>query len=250
MKKNNNDVKKTYVGCDIGKRKIDLVRLEDGKKPVRFSCSTDNKALPQLFSWLNRTDILSMEAGCFSFSLARQIKEKTGCEVYVMDPRKLSIIHQSLKKTDKEDAMKLALMAQRFDKNELPLVHIPNEDQEDYRNLLCEHEHWVKNRTRTINRLHAIFTRAGITDLRRSALKSHKQRPVLLKKLPSNLIQPAERLHQFIELASQNIESIELQMKDVLKDHKDYTELAFSIPGVGSYNHIRVSGLYWRWNSI
>ena len=73
-----------------------------------------------------------MEAGCFSFSLARQIKEKTGCEVYVMDPRKLSIIHQSLKKTDKEDAMKLALMAQRFDKNELPLVHIPNEDQEDY----------------------------------------------------------------------------------------------------------------------
>ncbi len=54
-----------------------------------------------------------MESGSFSFSLARQLKEK-----------------------------------------------------------LDEHEYWVKNRTRMINRLHGMFTRAGVTDMRKTALKS------------------------------------------------------------------------------
>ncbi len=186
-----------------------------------------------LIDWIKKTDTVVMESGSFSFSLARQLKEKLGCEIYILDPRKLSIIHQSLKKTDKEDAFKLALMGQRFEKEELPLVHLPDENQEGYRNLLNEHEYWVKNRTRMINRLHGIFTRAGITDMRKTALKSNKQRPIMLDRLPDHFRASAQRIHESIELANRNVNQIETEIADILKENRKYTELAFSIPGVG-----------------
>jgi transposase len=53
----------------------------------------------------------------------------------MLNPGNFAVIWQSTRKTDKEDAYKLALLIQRFREDELPIVAVPSERQEAMRDL-------------------------------------------------------------------------------------------------------------------
>ena len=52
-----------------------------------------------------------------------------------MNPGDLATIYNSLKKTDKEDALKLARLIKSIPREELPEVTIPSEKEEDSRDI-------------------------------------------------------------------------------------------------------------------
>jgi transposase len=70
------------------------------------------------------------------------------------------MIWQSTKKTDKEDALKIAKFIQRYPEEELPLVSLPTEQEEELRQLISMKQFLVKMRTALINRLHALYVLA------------------------------------------------------------------------------------------
>ncbi|EKP14949.1 hypothetical protein KHM19_32450 [Leptospira borgpetersenii] len=78
-----------------------------------------------MVNWLNPNDVIGLEAGSQSFRIAKTIlKAHKEVQVIVLNPGDLATIYQSLKKTDKEDSLKIARLIQRYPIQELPTVPI------------------------------------------------------------------------------------------------------------------------------
>ncbi len=73
----------------------------------------------EFISSLRKDDVVALETGNRSFVLAKLIQKQVGCRVYVLNAGKLHIIFKSLKKTDKEDALRIAKFIQRIPEEEL-----------------------------------------------------------------------------------------------------------------------------------
>ncbi|EJP05294.1 transposase [Leptospira interrogans serovar Bulgarica str. Mallika] len=123
-----------YVGVDCGKKSIEVVRINSENSLERRQFSTTESGINNLLQWLTLNDIVGLEAGSQSFRIAKSILNK-GVQVIVLNPGNLATIYQSLKKTDKEDSLKIARLIQRHPIEELPTVPIPNDEEEDNQTL-------------------------------------------------------------------------------------------------------------------
>jgi len=221
-----------YIGIDVSKESLECIALEDEKKPERFKCGTTKTELQRLALWLQSSDTVSIEAGHLAIRLARFMHEKVGCKILVLDPGQLEIIYNTHKKTDREDSLKLARLIQRIPEAELPTIYICSEKEDLYRKLLYEHEYWTKSRTKMINRLHYIFLQAGVTNLKKSNLKTLKGRSMNLKLLSYFDNTLASRVLDSLKSIEVNRTAVIDQMRQILRENKEYY-LAMSIPGVG-----------------
>jgi hypothetical protein len=114
-----------FVGVDLAKKSMEVCVLQEGKLAERASYRTDAVGRRRLASSLRKSDTVAMEACSLAFVLARQLKREVGCRVHVLNPGKLAVIWQSTRKTDREDANKLALLIQRYPEDELPSWSFP-----------------------------------------------------------------------------------------------------------------------------
>ncbi|EMY52010.1 transposase domain protein [Leptospira interrogans serovar Copenhageni str. M20] len=137
---------------------------------------------------------MNRSIGSQSFRIAKSILNK-GVQVIVHSayPGNLATIYQSLKKTDKEDSLKIARLIQRHPIEELPTVPIPNDEEEDNRRLCSEHENWTKQLTQGKNRLHSLFTQAGLTQITKKHLRTKVSRDALCCSLTSKSIPKRKR---------------------------------------------------------
>ncbi|EMN08144.1 transposase domain protein [Leptospira interrogans serovar Muenchen str. Brem 129] len=127
---------------------------------------------------------MNRSIGSQSFRIAKSILNK-GVQVIVLNPGNLATIYQSLKKTDKEDSLKIARLIQRHPIEELPTVPIPNDEEEDNRRLCTEQENWTRQLTQSKNRLHSLFTQAGLTHITKKHLRTKANREISVALLPS-----------------------------------------------------------------
>ena len=100
--------KTRFVGIDLGKRTYEMAIVGKGGKVTRSNGKTSAEGRKKLYEKLKPTDKVSLEAGTLAFIMAKEIEVCVRCKVYVLNPYRLSIIYRSMKKTDKEDALKLA----------------------------------------------------------------------------------------------------------------------------------------------
>jgi hypothetical protein len=78
---------------------------------------------------LEKGDKAALEAGNLAFIMAREIQERAGSEVRVLNSVKLPFIWDAPTKTDKEDAMKLAHLVEERRDEKLPVVPPPSEKE-------------------------------------------------------------------------------------------------------------------------
>lgn len=128
-------------------------------------------------------DAIFMEGGTSSFNLARYLLENTEVEVYVLNPMKLHIIYESMCKTDKQDAAKIAKYARDANPENWILIPIPTKEESADRALIKLHIAYSQLQTQLINKLHAIFTGMGYPDLKKSDLKNPIKRQSWVDKL-------------------------------------------------------------------
>jgi transposase len=129
-----------------------------------------------------------MEACAYASALARYLKRHAGCTVYVLNPGKLAMTGKPARKTDREDARKTARFIQRYTEEEEFRSHVP------LKGFLA------RKRTQTVNRLHALYTQAGITDLKKSSLAKAESREKQAARLPEPLRDTARILERQIQL--------------------------------------------------
>ena len=117
------------VGIDLAKRTMTVRRLRTDGKVQRFFNKMTPAGRQRLMSWLEADDLVVLEAGNQAFELAKEIMANTKAKVLVLNPGAIALIYKSLKKTDPEDALKLARLAQAYSPEELPTVTIPTDEE-------------------------------------------------------------------------------------------------------------------------
>ena len=224
-----------HVGIDLAKRTME-VRIIDSTNTVvkKWNGKTDPAGRNRLYRQLKAGDFVALEACSLAFFMAREIIDQTEAEPIVLNPGKLSIIYRSLKKTDSEDAMKLARLIQRIPQEELPVVPLPTEEEQKMRALVHEKGFISNQRTRFINRLHSIFVRHGITTVKKSHLKTGKMREKTLELLADDalLLEEARRCVATIDLFEEQSAELGRKQTEALKNN-ELTPHVMSVPGVG-----------------
>ncbi len=222
-----------YVGIDVGKRKLEVVRIRRDGTLQRYQTGTDHKSLNGLLRWLVADDTVVLEAGNLSFMIAKRIRDEKRVPVVVLNPGDVATIYQSLKKTDREDALKLARLAQRHPLEELPTVRIPSDEEESWRRLCSEQGYWVREATKGKNRLHSLFVSAGLTHIMKKDLSSKKNRARVIGMLPLAHTAEAARIARHMDMVEENLRAIIGEILVVLKEHGGYVNLVMSMPGIG-----------------
>lgn len=223
---------KRFVGIDIGKRTME-VRIKDENRVIAWNGKTDAVGRDRLIDILLPTDRIAIEAGNLAFIIAKEIIAKKGSDVLVLNPGELQIIYKSLKKTDKEDALKLARMVEKYEDEELPIVNIPTETEEKNRALVSQIVFYKKMRTQLINRLHSIFVKAGIVTIKKSDLRTLKNRgKSRLKLTEERFLKEADLIETLLTDVENNLDELDSEkVKALQKD--DNVKYLLSIPGVG-----------------
>lgn len=153
--------------------------------------------------------------------------------MWLLDSLRLKLISESTKKTDREDALKIAKIISAFSEADLPLVYVPTDLESDDRALISEHEARVKDHTKQINQLHALFTFSGITDVGRNDVATASGRDEQIQRLPKNRMESAERICILLTIYEAQITEIEGKMKTRLKEEETFTRTTLAIPGIG-----------------
>jgi transposase len=223
---------KRFVGIDLGKRTYTLAVINEGGKVTPSNGKTTPEGRQALYRKLERTDRVAIEAGNLAFEMAKEMTAQVGCEVVVLNASKLALIYGSMKKTDKEDSLKLAKLVQRFENSELPVVAVPSDKEMERRKLLAAHRQAKCDRTRAVNRLHALFLHQGLTDVVKKDLAKKVQRDKAAARLTGFEAEESVYVIAKIDLAEKRIAELKAAM-DKEREGDGQIKLLETIPGVG-----------------
>jgi transposase len=221
-----------YVGIDLAKRTMEVCVIEDGKAIERHGLRTDEQGRRILTRLLRKTDTVGYETCRYGDMLARAIARNAGSRVVPLNPGKLQMIWKSRKKTDKEDALKIAKYLRDTPEEEWVRVPLISEEEEAYRSDITMKEFIKKERTMAINRLHSYYGQAGIIDVRRKDLADAESRAARSGELPETLRRYAKLLEEQLAMLEKQLEGMEETVNERTRKH-ELAPYVLSIPGVG-----------------
>lgn len=223
---------KRFIGIDLGKTKYTVKIIHANGKVTGWEGKTTTAGRYELYKQLKETDRIGIEVCSLAMKMVNEMKSKVGCDIAMMDAHQLAVIYNSTKKNDKEDALKLARLVQKNSNDELPVVNLPTQQETKRRNLLTENKELKQSRTQEINRLHAIYLRTGFTEVVKKNLATRINRETTSKLLKGFDLKQALRIMERINLIEDDIQIVEEEIKEEVKDDKNI-ELLESVPGVG-----------------
>lgn len=223
---------KRFVGIDLGKRTYEIKFINENGSVNGTNGVTSPEGRKALYKKLRSTDRVAIEVCSLAMVMAREIEKEVGCEVVLLNPSQIALIYRSLKKNDKEDALKLARLVQKYTNEELPKVELPSEHEENIRQILTELRQLKHDRTREINRLHAIFLECGITEMKKKDLATACNRNENIRILKGMSLSEAQRCVKRLELIDEQLEEVEESLDAEIEGDKNVEKL-MEIPGVG-----------------
>jgi len=175
------------VGIDLGKRTRETAIAGKNGKTAAGNGKTCAAGRQAPYRKLRPGDKAALEAGNMAFAMAKEIEAAVGCKAHVLNPSRLAVIYRSMKKTDKEDALKLAHILEDFWEERLPTAAVPSDEEMERRKPLSSYQREQGSRTRAINRLRALFVSQGITTMRRKDLARAAARGLSVGRLSGRL---------------------------------------------------------------
>jgi transposase len=231
-----------YVGIDLGKRTWEMAVItrtgklrRDGnpaEKVTRFHGRTAAEGRLGLYAKLEAGDKVALETGNLAFIMAKELGKTAGCTTRVPNPSKLAVTCASTKKTDREDAMKLAQPVCGLPDSRLPTVAVPSDRETERRKLVSGDRREQTNRTQAVNRLHGLFVHAGITTVVKKDLATDGNRRKAVEMLEGAERAEAEHLVECLALFEKRIGYLAKRMAELAKGDEVIERLQ-SVPGVG-----------------
>jgi len=224
--------KKRYVGIDLGKRTYQMAIVGKNGKVTMSNGRTTIEGRQKLYKKLTSVDKVAMEACSLAFTMAKEMEAAVGCEIRVLNPYHLPLIYGTMKKTDKEDALKLAHILEDYKDERLPVVPVPSDEEMKRRKLLAGYRREQRVRNQAINRLHGLFVAQGITDVVKSDLATDDARSESVKVLEGLEREEADHLLCCLKLYEKRIAALEAQMEEAAEGDEAIERLK-TVPGVG-----------------
>ena len=216
-----------YIGVDLHTTQITVCYLtaKDDISIRKYQLSEMEKFV----SDLRETDELAVEATCNSRWFGEQVRESVS-RLVLVNPRQFEVVKNSVKKTDKNDAINLA----RFLKADLlPEVRAKTQEAEKVQSLVNTRTKLVRLKTALLNKIHALYVSNG-WKLRKTSLASEKGLEKVLREAWSEI----ERIE--LEIIIEQIRSLKVGIKKLDKaiDEEALKLKGFenlqSIAGIGS----------------
>lgn len=231
--------KKLYCGIDLHAKKSFIYLLnEKGEKIKTKEIDTDEQSFISFFEpFVENNEVYSaIEVSSLTFQYCN-ILRAIGISVYVVNPLKNAYISKSMKKTDKEDAKRLAI---GLWKDILPEpVYIPSYEELQLRKLVSHRAFLVKEKTRLINRMRNRLREKEIKIPLRTFNKVNKIETVLqtISKTTQAILhfEMFQLFEQFKILEEQINKTEQLIVSQIEKDSefKKMYRLLLTIPGMG-----------------
>jgi len=157
----NADVTKLFIGIDIHKKSWSVSIRTELFDHKTFSTPPDPEGLyDYVIAHFPRHDVsITYEAGCCGFSAGRYFLG-LGWQVTIVNPADVPRMDkQNYQKTDKIDSRNLCKQLQ---KNNLRAIHIPTEEQEQFRSLLRQRTNITKELRRVKSHIKGMLLFHGI----------------------------------------------------------------------------------------
>lgn len=193
-----------YIGVDLHTTQITVCYLtNEGEVSIGKYQLIE---IEKFVSELRTTDEIAVEATCNTRWFAGQVQEKVR-RVVLVNPREFEVVKNSVKKTDKHDALNLA----RFLKADLlPEVRAKQEEAERVQSLVNTRTKLVRLKTSLMNKIHAVVVATG-KKLSKSSLASEKGLAKVLERQWSEI----ERIE--LEIIIEQIRSLKASIKKLEK---------------------------------
>ena len=159
-----------FIGVDLHTNSFTSCRLEADGQEHLDSWQLTPAALDRFCLSLDGDDELAVEATGNSAWFHKQVVSCVG-RVVVVNPRQFQVIRKSVKKTDKNDARALAFF---LSKDMLPETRLKSAASAQLAWLVHTRDVLVKQRTRLLNKIHALHVRHGIK-LKKEGLSSKRR---------------------------------------------------------------------------
>lgn len=147
-----------YIGVDLHTNSFTICRLDGvgGETLETYQlCQAD---LDRFCLGLSADDEIAVEATGNSAYFRDQVISCVG-RVVIVNPGQFQVIRKSVSKTDKNDARALALF---LSKDMLPQTRLKSKAHGELASITHTRDLLVKQRTRLLNKIHALFNRHGI----------------------------------------------------------------------------------------
>jgi transposase len=217
------------VGIDVGDRVSQFCRLDAaGEIAEQGRLHTTAASMEKHFAKLPAA-VIALEAGTQSGWIARLLRH-FGHQVIVANPRDLAAITSSKKKSDRNDAEKLARLA-RADLKLLSPTYVRSVESARDAIPLRARDGFVRARTQLVNVARSLAKIEGHR-LPKTITKSFGDRA--LNELPAALAASMELLLRMIDFLSMAIEEAAEDIELLLKTKYPEAMKLMQVPGVGS----------------
>jgi transposase len=169
-----------------------------------------------------------LEVGCHSPWISRPLKQE-GYEVIVANPRRVRLIAESDKKSDRFDAEQLARLGRMDPELLSPIVHRGERAQRD-RVLLLARDGLVRSRTLLINQVRGFAKSLG-SRVPSSSSEAFPKR--VRESVGEDLFPGLDAMLRMIEQLTREIRSQDQQVERLCQERYGETEVLRQIPGVG-----------------
>jgi len=222
---------KRSVGVDLHKNSFRVCYYQS-EKQYEFKTYKVRKVGIEAFKRsLKKSDEVAVESTGNTGYFVREIEEKVK-RVRVINPRQFKVITMSVKKTDDEDALKIA---KYLKKDLIPEVRMPNKKQQQMRSLVGTRDKLVKLRTGLKNKIHNILNANGIVS--RKEMFSGEKGFVFVKRLG------LDDSYQFeLELIIDQIKHLNESVKKIDQQIKERSEKLEGHQGLKSIKGISDTG--------
>lgn len=159
-----------YIGVDLHQNSFTVCRLEcDGRESFE-TCQLCRSDLDRFCLSLDADDEIALEATGNSAWFHSEVVSCVG-RVVVVNPKQFQVIRKSVKKTDRNAACALAFF---LSKDMLPETRVKTKAESELASVTQTRDLLVKQRTRLLNKIHALFNRHGIK-LKKESLSSKRR---------------------------------------------------------------------------
>lgn len=215
----------TLVGIDLGKHSFHL-HGQDGKGRALFRKKLSRKQLIEFFATFHVCTVV-MEACAGSHHMARKLAT-FGHTVKLISPQFV----RPFVKSNKNDFVDAEAICEAASRPTMRFVTPKTESQQTLSVLHRVRESMVRDRTRTVNQIHAFLLEYGVSLPVGKAAVTRLPAILAAHELPPKLVPILERLHEHFKYLTEQIGEIERELARQLADD-DTGQRLLSIPGVG-----------------
>lgn len=224
---------KKWIGVDIHKKQMTVcVILETGQREVK-RYERNSAGIADFLREIDKDTVIGIESTTWTWGLAKKAKEQAK-DVLVLNTVELKSLMDKTKKTDRIDAIKIAVIIRRFEKDELSVCAIKTEKWAVVKGLLNMRERLVRQKVETKNLIIATLDYWGIEVLRKLFLSKKRDRELLENiSLAEPLKEAVKSQYEMIEFFDNSIKELDEKIHRICSPEKGYQVITENINGIG-----------------